>query len=649
MYKRFQTKFALHNEVLFDIYYRNNDRLSPDQTFTMAASTKRFMSHVVTFAPAADESSFLANDSTGGSPLSHQQNTTIDQTSRSFIAFTPIMTPKGDRSGSVVPALLSPSRTITETLTTLASSTGHQLEEIWDEVGYSPEDRASQLSDLLIKFRDICEQKIAEEKGVAETFRQTIAEARHEIQRTASALKVVVDPQLLKENASMTLSDELATVEAALEGLRTTAAVAKEDLRSCREYLIESHDALGLELDRKWMDIDSDLTAQRREEFHRKKAEMKEEMATRAAAVIQLVRDCQLLMADLKMEAEIDGTALDRRIAGSLVRSKDGSFIMASKFRSDSCVGISASALEELTKRVAELHKEKRRRKELLEEMGGAIALLWEKLHVPEDEQIAFTESVQGLGMDTIEKGNMELKRLEDLKSQMLGKLIQEARDTIQGLWNQIDGTQDHRSTFAPFNVTSEELFNDELLEQHEAYISKLHSRLEQMKPILRIIERRETVVRERIEYEELQKDSERLQQRGAALTRQLMEEEKMARRIKRDLPRLTDLLVEKLNEWKDKNGEEFQYHGESYFDIMERQEDEWNQYKAEELQRKLKKKLEEKSLAENTFGSAPGVVRPPGKKKTRGPLGDASNGRLVRADSKKMDNLVNDPCKATP
>ncbi|GAX13755.1 hypothetical protein FisN_30Lh041 [Fistulifera solaris] len=587
----------------------------------MTSIGKRLHSPTVKF----DESSFIASDSVLASPLSMPRNNNHngDQGKRNTAAFTPILTPKGDRSGSIVPTLLSPSRTITETLATLAASTGNQLEEIWDEVGYSPEDRAAQLSDLLVKFQDICAEKIAEERNVAETFRQTIVQAKDEIKKTASALKVAVDPKLLRESSEHTLSDELAMLETTLEGLREAADTAKEDLKACLEYLIESHAALGLELDPSWRDIESDLTARRREEFHRKKTEMKEEISSRCSAVIQLVRDCQHLMADLKIEAERDGTAFDRRVAGSLVRSKDGSFIMSSKFSSDSCVGISASAIEDLTNRVAELHKEKRARKVQLEEMGGAIAMLWEKLHIPEEDQIAFTESVQGLGLDTIEKGRRELQRLQILKSQMLGKLIQEARDRIVELWEQIDAPREYRDQFTPFKIQLEDCFDDKLLEQHEEYAYNLYSRLEQMKPILRIIERREAIVRERFEYEELQKDPDRLQQRGAAMTRQLMEEEKMARRIKRELPRLTELLVEKLIEWKDLNGEDFQYRGEKYLDLMERQEEEWNQYKAEELQRKLKKKQEEKCMKENKFSSAPLFARHAAGKKKRGPLGD--------------------------
>ena len=611
----------------------------------MTTSSRHSSSPVVKFALSGDNSILEANETMLKSPLSQQQqNTTIDQGNRSLATFTPILTPKqGDRSGMMV--LLSPSRTITETLTALAASTGHQLEEVWDEVGYSPEDRASQLSDLLMKFRDLCEEKISEERGVAETFRQTISEAKEEVRRTAAALKTFADPFLLQEHPGQTLTDELATLEAALEGLRAAASAAREDLKECRDYIIESHEALGLDVDAKWRDIESDLTAQRREEFHRKRAEMKEEIGTRMAAVIQLVRDCQQLMSDLKIEPERDGSELDRRIAGSLVRSKDGSFIMASKFRSNTCIGINSMALEDLTKRAAQLHSEKRQRKVQLQEMGAEIATLWEKLHIPEEEQLAFTESVQGLGIDTIEKGKAELKRLKNLKSKMLGKLIHEARQTIVDLWNQIDATKDYRSAFTPYNVSLEDCFSDELLDQHEEYIGQLSSRLEQMKPILRIIERREIIVRERYEYEELQKDSDRLKQRGAAMTRQLMEEEKMARRIKRELPRLTEILTDKLHDWKGKNGEDFQFRGETYLETMERQEEEWEQYKAEELQRKLQKKQEEKSLlTENRYGPSQPFHRPGPKKKVRevrGPLGNAHSRQNSGPRNRSKDEKV--------
>ena len=130
-----------------------------------------------------------------------------------------------------------------------------------------------------------------------------------------------------------------------------------------------------------------------------------------------------------------------------------------------------------------------------------------------------------------------------------------------------------------------------------------LQERLEQMKPIMRIIERREEILRQRMEYEELQKDSDRLQQRGAAMAKQLMEEERMARRIKKELPKLTKMLTERLVDWKETNGEDFQYRGDVYFEVMKEQEDEWLQYKEDELEMKRKKKQEQQQFDENKYG----------------------------------------------
>jgi protein regulator of cytokinesis 1 len=520
-----------------------------------------------------------------------------------FTPVQPVLTP-GARTprGSQGHVLLSPSRTITESLQALASSTAKQLEEVWDEVGYNPQERASQLSDLLVKFRDLCEEKISEEQGVAETFRQTISDSKEEVQATSAALKSLVDPQLLRDNSGQTLTDELSSLEIALEGLRAAAAAAKEDLKECQEFLVESHEALGQEFAEKFRDIVSDLTAARREEFHRKAEEMKEETTTRTAAVIQLLRDCQHLMNDLGIDGQKSGSSLDRRIAGSLVRSKDSSFIMASKFRTDSCTGISSKSLEDLTNQVAELSGEKRRRKTRLQEMGADIAMLWEQLRIPEEEQRAFTESVKGLGMDTIDKGEAELERLKSLKSEMLVNLVVEARETIRALWEETNATQAMQRSFLPITVEDEEEFDDELLDKHDDYIRVLQNRLDQMKPIMRIIERREEILQERVAYEELQKDSDRLKQRGAAMARQLMEEEKMARRIKRELPKLTNLLKEKLLEWKESSGEDFQYRGDVYVEVMKRQGDEWAEYKEATMQLKLKKKQEEHELEENKF-----------------------------------------------
>ena len=536
--------------------------------------------------------------------------------SMASVPFTPInfsVTP--NRAGDVV--LLSPSRTIAESLKSLATITGQQLEEVWDEVGYGPEDRASQLNDLICKFRDLCEQKISEERGVAETFRSTIVEAKEEIQQLSAALQI---PYNEDENSNdSTLLEELDRFESALESLREEAREAYEDLKETRDFLIDSHKALGIDIHPKWTEIGSDLTQAERQRFHEKKTEMKSELSTRTSAVIQLVRDCQHLMRDLKIDSDsADALDIDKQIGGSLVRSKDDSFMMASKHRTETCIGIDNKAMDSLTKRVSELHSEKRRRKAKLQEMGLEIAKLWEKLRIPEEEQIKFTESVRGLGIDTLQKGECELERLNAIKTEMIGQLIQEARQEIENLWEQIDAEDEFRTSFEVFEVMDEALFDDKLLEDHDAYLRELNAKYEERKPILRLIERREIIVKERMEYENLQKDPERLKQRSGALARQLLEEEKMARRIKRELPKLTQHLKEKLAEWRNRHGEDFLYQRGVYLDEMARQEDEWNAYK-EQKHKKLHKKHDDNAVGhKGAYGKKANHNH-----KARKPLGD--------------------------
>ena len=556
------------------------------------------------------------------SPRLHEGRPTLNTTS----SFTPLLTP--NRGGNVV--LLSPSRTITETLNDLATSTAKELEKVWDDIGYSPEERAAQLAELLVKFRDVCETTIGEERGVAVTIRQTISENKAEIESLAAALKEDFNADILNEQTGQPLMDTLEGFSTILHELRAKAESARDELKECQDFLIEAYEALGLELEPVWRDIKSDLTVARRAAYHEKRSEMKEALATRTSEVILLVKECKRLMHDLHIDPE-NGTELDRQIAGSLVRSKDDSFIMASRHRSENCVGISSAALEELKVRNNELVTEKRRRQARLQELGADIYALWEKLDISTEEQEAFTKNVKGLSLETLQKGEDELKRLHQIKAQMLGKLIGDVRGEIQELWEQTNSDPIYRDSFEPMKVHDEELFDDDLLEKHENYKRVLENRLEEMKPILRLVEQRESIIKERMEYEYLQKDPGRLQQRGAALTRQLMEEEKMAKRIKRDLPRLSDILVGKLSEWKEKHGEHFKYSGQAYLDIMDQQEQEWNDYKEQKHQRMLVKKQEEKGLGDKRFA---------GKKKVRQPLSDAQDrgNAVIRQRGKSRD-----------
>jgi len=487
-----------------------------------------------------------------------------------------------------------PSQTISESLITLASTTASKLEEVWEEVGYTPEERANQIAELLSDFRRLCDEKVTEEKNIAERYRQSICSAKDEIEAASKALKIEIDPQLLEEN-HMSLTDELANLELTLEGLRSSYAVAKAELTGYKDRIAEIHEILGSEMSPFWVDVSSDLTAERSEEFRAQVNEMEEVLSTRKNTIMQLLIDCQTLMRELCIDTQEELSPLDKKIMSSLVRNDDDTLsVLTEVDNTGESVCLHAATIDDLTLRLTDLTKEKRRRKEILGGMGGKIAMLWAKLKIPEHEQNLFTQSVRSLGMETIKKGEIELQRLHDLKSEMIGKLILEARKKIDDLWKKTNFGKNQRENFEAWKIDDESLFTDDLLEEHERYISYLKHKLEQLQPILRYIDRREEIIKERIEYEELQRDPDRLRNRGAALSKQLMKEEKMSRRIKRDLPKYTEALEKKLNEWEGENDELFFYRDERYLDTMRRQEIEWHNYKENLALMKHRKKQEE-------------------------------------------------------
>mmetsp|Transcript_29354 Transcript_29354/g.33778 ORF Transcript_29354/g.33778 Transcript_29354/m.33778 type:complete len:646 (+) Transcript_29354:268-2205(+) len=490
--------------------------------------------------------------------------------------------------------MLSPSNAIREALASISLLTATKLEETWDEVGYPPEDRGNQLAVLLSQIQDLCDGKVQEEREVADQFRRSIASAKDEMRRASRALEADIDLRHFEQQPGRNLIDQMTSLEETLESLRVASSSALSEISECKDELVKMNQALGVEISPTWLDVDSDLTQQRRDAFHNEVSEMREVMETRTSAVCHLLRDCHHLIKELRIDVE--DSSFDDKIVTSLIRDSDGSVSIASILENEKCTGIGASSLEKLTRRVSDLSGEKRRRKDKLAVMGGEIAMLWEKLHIPEAEQRMFAQSVKGLGLDTIEKGEKELKRLHELKAEMMGNLILDVRVSIEKLWDEIKIPKDERERFEAWKVNDDSLFTEDLLAKHEEHLQDLRNRLNQMRPILKLIEKREDILKERTSYEEIQKDSNRLQQRGSALTRQLLQEEKMNKRIKRELPKVTDALEKKLIEWKKDTGTVFLYNGVPYTDAIARQEEEWRSYKDAEAQIKLMKKQNQRT-----------------------------------------------------
>ena len=61
------------------------------------------------------------------------------------------------------------------TLPTLLHTTTTSLDNIWSQVGYSPQERNTQINVLLNNIKNMCDLKVQEEEGVAEQFKDSIS------------------------------------------------------------------------------------------------------------------------------------------------------------------------------------------------------------------------------------------------------------------------------------------------------------------------------------------------------------------------------------------------------------------------------------------------------------------------------------------
>lgn len=586
-----------------------------------------------------------------------------------------------------------PSLAMRENLGHLATTTSHALEEIWDQVGVAPDDRASQLADLVERIGQLCEEKVRDEEGVRDQFRKEIQLARQEWEETSRALalegeedplsKMRRDPSSkdLGGSSGVSLQWEYEAMMGRLESLRSVKEAAVTDMQVSQLKIYEAFAALnGCTVEeaaqanemQPYSDIESNLTLDRREDLRNEANEYEERVAERTKAIVSLLLDCHSAIRDLGMappEISMGRCEDDVKIMNSLLepieeesnnnnrrRGQSSQYTIVSLFESSTCIGIGNSALDRLTSRIAELNGEKYRRRSKLSKMGEAIGTLWTMLRVPAQEQDAFTTNIRGLGLDTLRKGEAEIARLEELKIVIIGKLVREQRSVIEELWDKTNSSADERASFnAYFHIhEDDDQLTSEVLVKHEEYVAALKAKLDKMQPILDLIAKREAIIEERCELEFLQKDPDRLNGRGAH--KQLMKEEKMSRRVNKELPKITFHLEKTLRQWyaENKPDEEggghhpdighFMYDGTPYLHTIQCQEEEWRTRKERGEQERQRKRQEERTAASSAnaaFGYS-AYTKLPGKKWNSSTNANNNTGAATTATSSRPRSASN-------
>ncbi|KAF2646167.1 hypothetical protein P280DRAFT_512360 [Massarina eburnea CBS 473.64] len=233
-------------------------------------------------------------------------------------------------------------------------------------------------------------------------------------------------------------------------------------------------------------------------------------------------------------------------------------------------LGLHKEDIAQLKTRRERLMEEKRARERRLGQLRTTIEDLWERLNVEQSERKKFLASNRGCGLRTINEFEDELSRLNELKRQNLHLFVEEARVQLQELWDALYFSEEEMLDFAP---AFSDVCSDALLSAHEAEIARLEALKEQRLPILSKIDRHRELVNERDDLQQSSQDASRLMGRGNKGERRdpgkLLREEKMRKRIAKELPKVEAELKKTLEKWEDEYGRPFLVLGDRYLDDL--------------------------------------------------------------------------------
>lgn len=234
-------------------------------------------------------------------------------------------------------------------------------------------------------------------------------------------------------------------------------------------------------------------------------------------------------------------------------------------------LGLHQDDLGRLKARRDKLIDEKKGREKKLKDIRATIEDLWDRLGVEDRDRKAFLSSNRGCGLRTINEFEDELARLNELKRQNLHLFVEDARFKLQELWDSLYFSEEEMLEFTP---AFSDVYSDALLSAHEAEIARLESLKEQRAPTLTMVDRHRELVKERDDLASSSQDASRLMGRGQKGEKRdpgkLLREEKMRKRIAKELPKVEIDLRKVLEHWEEEYGRPFLVHGQRYLDELE-------------------------------------------------------------------------------
>uniref|UniRef100_A0A5B7AJ86 Putative microtubule-associated protein 1-like n=1 Tax=Davidia involucrata TaxID=16924 RepID=A0A5B7AJ86_DAVIN len=482
---------------------------------------------------------------------------------------------------------------------TTCGSLLQQLQQIWDEVGESDEERDKMLLQLEQDCLDVYKRKVDQAAKSRAHLLQALADANVELSSLLSALgeKTFIG---IPEKTLGTIKEQLAAL----------APVQK----ICGE-ISGSNEQVGSPVVN-----EADLSLKKLDEFQSQLQELQKEKSDRLHKVLEFVSTVHDLCAVLGMDFFSTVTEVHPSLNDSTgVQSKS----------------ISNDTLSRLAKTVLALKEDKKQRLNKLQELATQLIDLWNLMDTPQEERSLFDHvtcnisasvdevTIPGaLALDLIEQAEVEVERLDQLKASRMKEIAfkkqTELEEIFAGVHIEIDPEAAREKIMAL--IDSGNVEPSELLADMDNQIVKAKEEALSRKEILDKVEKWMSACEEESWLEDYNRDENRYNAtRGAHLNLKRAEK---ARILVNKIPALVDTLVAKTRAWEEDRGISFTYDGVPLLAMLD--EYAMLRHDREEEKRRMKdqKKFHEQlsTEQESIFGSRASPGRPLGTKKVVGP-----------------------------
>lgn len=506
---------------------------------------------------------------------------------------------------------------------TTCGSLLQKLQEIWDEVGESDEQRDRMLLQLEQECLDVYKRKVELAAKSRAQLLQALSDGKLELSSLLSALgeKSSVG---VPEKTSGTIKEQLAAIAPALEQLWKQKEERVKEFSDVQSQIqkICGEIAGNLNLSETPAVDESDLSLKKLDEYQSELQDLQKEKSERLHKVLEFVSTVHDLCAVLGIDFYSTVTEVHPSLNDSTgVQSKS----------------ISNDTLSRLAKTVLALKEDKKQRLHKLQESAAQLIDLWNLMDTPEEERKLFDHvtcnisasvdevTVPGaLASDLIEQTEVEVDRLDQLKASRMKEIAFKKQTELEEIFArahiEID-TEVAREKIMEL-IDSGSVEPTELLADMDDQIAKAKDEAFSRKDILDKVEKWMSACEEESWLEDYNRDENRYNaSRGAHLNLKRAEK---ARILVNKIPALVDTLVAKTRVWEEERGISFTYDGVPLLAMLD--EYAMLRQEREEEKRRLRdqKKFQElqHTEQESVFGSKPipSPARPVGTKKVVGP-----------------------------